>query len=792
MFFKLISVESHQDTVLNNRTKCNTVINLSDHVLEPAEVNLLAKGLKFIPTNNRVDVTAIEDDLNNLIRRVKLKMYFHNDDKPDNSNTVNPLKIPSSFIPPQNKLPPSTFNIIDELRATTSTILASYKQDKNSKFITSTPHNLTRPEFTALHNLAKNDHIIIKPADKGGAIVILNKDDYIFEAERQLSDLTYYKPIPTPLLKHNVHKILLILNKLYTEKYINKKELDFLKPGDKCVGRHFYILPKIHKPITSWTIPDRLPPGRPIVSDCSTESSNICKFIDNFLTPLANKHPSYLKDTNDFISKIRHRIIPQDGILFTADVTSLYTNMDLNRTMAVVRRQLMANPVPGRPDDYILDLLNIIIKNNDFDFNGKTYLQCKGVSMGRSFCPALANLYLLDFDQQAMHSFKIKPILFFRYLDDIWGVFPGSEIELAEYEQWLSTRTPGISVTLKSHQSHIDFLDTTIYKFNFLGECRLLTKTFFKPTASHQLLHVQSFHPKHTSQGVLKSQILRYKRISSNYTDFKHTCEVVFKVLVERGYTRRNLIKMRNYIWNTSGEAKTDNEDKKTGLLPLITTYNPIGVRLAGTWRKILTSTTLNKNNRIIRAFKNQRNLKSYLVRSKFRPPIAHSSTLGTATTTTNNNQGNITEGFYPCNTPRCGACKIHATQSNTIYSSTLGTTFDIKHRLTCASKNIIYLITCNRCNLQYVGETTRALRERLTDHRSNIKTRRESPISIHFSSPLHSIQDLRIIAIEKIPDQKNSLLSRKDRENYWIRKLSTAHPQGLNDLPLPGLSGDI
>jgi tripartite motif-containing protein 2/3 len=140
--------------------------------------------------------------------------------------------------------------------------------------------------------------------------------------------------------------------------------------------------------------------------------------------------------------------------------------------------------------------------------------------------------------------------------------------------------------------------------------------------------------------------------------------------------------------------------------------------------------------------------------------------------------------GFHTCNTLRCGACKIHASQTKFAYSTSLNTQFKIQQSLTCASHNIVYLITCARCNLQYVGETSRTLRERLTDHRSNIKTKKPTPISVHFSTPMHSFQDLRIIAIEKIPEQTNSLLNRRDRENYWIKKLATKHPQGLNYLP--------
>ena len=52
--------------------------------------------------------------------------------------------------------------------------------------------NLTKGEENALTNLSKDIHITIKPADKGGAIVIQNTRDYVKEGLRQLKDVNTY------------------------------------------------------------------------------------------------------------------------------------------------------------------------------------------------------------------------------------------------------------------------------------------------------------------------------------------------------------------------------------------------------------------------------------------------------------------------------------------------------------------------------------------------------------------------------------------------------------------------
>lgn len=60
---------------------------------------------------------------------------------------------------------------------------------------------MSRAEKLALENLASDDSIIIKPADKGGAIVVMNRTDYIAEARQQLGNENAYckcRSDPTP------------------------------------------------------------------------------------------------------------------------------------------------------------------------------------------------------------------------------------------------------------------------------------------------------------------------------------------------------------------------------------------------------------------------------------------------------------------------------------------------------------------------------------------------------------------------------------------------------------------
>jgi len=97
--------------------------------------------------------------------------------------------------------------------------------------------------------------------------------------------------------------------------------------------------------------------------------------------------------------------------------------------------------------------------------------------MGRKFAPSCANIYLRDFDEKAMNSFHIKPLLYGRFLDDIFGIWPGTRPELEEYETYLNNLIPGIKVKFTARNRIIKFLATQVYKSkDNLGRCVLATK----------------------------------------------------------------------------------------------------------------------------------------------------------------------------------------------------------------------------------------------------------------------------------------------------------------------------
>ena len=132
------------------------------------------------------------------------------------------------------------------------------------------------------------------------------------------------------------------------------------------------------------------------------------------------------------------------------------------------------------------------------------------------------------------------------------------------------------------------------------------------------------------------------------------------------------------------------------------------------------------------------------------------------------------TSGNVLCNCKRCKTCPLINCSDTS--SHTMGR-YRVKY--TCKTKNMVYLISCGWCGMQWVEETENALRIKINDHRSNATTTKlNKPVAAHFNLRDHSLDDLKVVGIENIRD--NDTDRRKLRERFRIFEFRTLAPEGL------------
>ena len=705
----------------------SSVINLSKkYQISPSEYSLLNKGLKFIPSkgSNKNIRENTRFDLQLYHRNLKLAAFFQ--DRPE-FNKI-PFTNKSTWTPDDSQLPMAIKNVI---KADLEYFNSSFK-------IIGVKSNLSPDEIEALNNLKNNEDVIIKSADKGSSVVIMDKSQYLWEGYRQLNNTTYYRKLESPIYLSTIPLVEEILRKLKDKKFINLKQWQYLRGDGEPRCRYFYLLPKIHKAPENWSIPFQIPPGRPIVSDCSSETYQTAEYLDYFLFPLSTLHPSYLKDTYDFLEKVKNILVPTDAFLFSMDVENLYTNIDIDEGIRTIKNIFDRHPDPNRPDDELLELLHINLTRNDFQFNGAFYLQIKGTAMGKRFAPAYANIFMAEWEQKALNKAIKKPLHYYRYLDDIWGIWTYSRMEFDDFIKTLNDHDPSIQLKATLDPTSIDFLDTTTYKgMNFKDTNKLDIKVFFKPTDTHALLLRSSHHPKHTFAGLVKSQLLRFHRICTNHSDFISATKTLFSVLVTRGYSPSFLRKIKKSFLKTKPVISSQ-------IIPMVTRYSPSAIKLMRSIKNNFTiglgNTSLLQNYKIIAAYRKNRNLADHLIRAKIK-------------------SGSIRDGLYDS-----------FRQHHWIHNPHNGNVFKTKMGGHIKSKNCVYLVSCSHCKIQFVGESRQALLSTLSQIKFHIQTKSQTNSTLirHFRA--HNISNFKALVIDSSPIWSDK--QRKNNMKLWSVKL--------------------
>lgn len=721
-----------------------TVVNLSSYHLTPPELSLLQKGLTFSPTFTSYHPVHRLQDTYLFTRRIRLKHWFQNNDNTLNDNDIlHSLKESSGWTPPLGK--------DEELDCYINTIERHINQLPNKP----APRNTNQLEFEALTTLRNNPDIIIKPADKGGAIVILNKADYIKEANPQLSNSDHYLPTPTdptPRFQKEINKY---IDFCVQTDALPLEALTYLKkqhPRTPCL----YFLPKIHK--TNH-------PGRPIVSGCGSPTEPISHYVDKILNPFVPLLPSYIKDTAHFLQILDSIQDVQPGdYLMTIDVSALYTNIPHVEGIQAAQRFLLQRPTPQPPTHIILRLVHLILTKNAFMFNNKFYHQIKGTAMGTKMAPTYANLFMGHLEHKLLQNSPIRPKVWKRFIDDIFCIIPNGERDAPRFIEYLNQQHTSIKFTAEFSPSTVNYLDVTVYVND---DHKLQTTLYTKPTDAHLYLHYSSHHPPHQKNSIPYSQLLRVRLICSTIKEFDSHGLTMLSHFASRGYPKKLLWQHYDQVRATPRNTllHPPQHGDNQPIIPLIINYQSQHhksiTEILRTNQSILDHSMNNDNflrNKILIAYRKNPNLRNLLTNSPFPKPVKH-------------------RGTHQC-WKNCSTCPLIRSQTH-IKDSTGRNSYPTVGSSTCLSTCVVYAIICKKCEKIYIGQTKNTLHQRRLQHSNDIVNQRvEKPVARHFNDVDHSLADVTIMVVD---DTARSLNNRLRLEEAWIRKLSTYQPKGLN-----------
>ncbi|CAF4585684.1 unnamed protein product [Rotaria socialis] len=153
--------------------------------------------------------------------------------------------------------------------------------------------------------------------------------------------------------------------------------------------------------------------------------------------------------------------------------------------------------------------------------------------MGSPLAPILAHLYMSELEENIINFTGKKPSVFYRYVDDIFMIFHGTQREIDLFVKFMNNIEPTIKFTLEiQKENKLPFLDVMIERNNL----ELITYVYRKPTDTGLYLRWTSNQPRNYKINLIKCLCTRAKRICLSDDLFKQELEYYKSIFITNGY----------------------------------------------------------------------------------------------------------------------------------------------------------------------------------------------------------------------------------------------------------------
>lgn len=413
--------------------------------------------------------------------------------------------------------------------------------------------NHTREDIDFIRRIMNDSSITCKPADKNLGLVLVDTSWYDTEILRMLSDTNTYieftgradidgKPHQCTLdqLKSllwstlqsivNRHsRTLESWNKDLYDRQLKRYMKARVKENESVIPI-IYLLIKVHKPKGLC--------GRPIVPCTNWITTPASVLADHLLQAIVRKANIkwIVKDTKSFVNELEHtHLSHREGIFVTADIASLYTNIDTTMGLKLVRQFLLEQSVELSLINLIMDLLSFVMRHSYLSFKDKVYHQVDGTAMGTAVAPTWANIFVFMLEKIIITEFGDKIRLYRRFLDDVFAFIEGKYVEA--FMTRMNQLHPKLVFEFTSDPNEASFLDLCIYKGDrFRTDGRFDIRVHQKSMNLYLYLPYLSYHTESTKRSFIQTELMRYIRNSSSRDSYLVLKRLFYSRLRDRGY----------------------------------------------------------------------------------------------------------------------------------------------------------------------------------------------------------------------------------------------------------------
>ena len=272
------------------------------------------------------------------------------------------------------------------------------------------------------------------------------------------------------------------------------------------------------------------------VSACGTATYNTAKLIIKIFQNYCGKTSSFVKDSTDFIKKIKHLSINQEEeTLVSFDVSALFTSIPVPVALQVINSKISTctnfTNICKIPIEKFIKLLEFSLTNCIFCFNMKFFKQLQGAAMHSPISPVIANIYMEHFESLAIPSSPTLIKWWFRYVDDVHSATRKDQVN--KFQEHLNSIDPHFKFTIELPGTDgLFFLDTLTKSTSNSIE----STVYRKPTHTDGYLNYNSNHPISAKLFVIHTLIHRPKQVCSTSDLLAKEMDHLHKVLQDNHY----------------------------------------------------------------------------------------------------------------------------------------------------------------------------------------------------------------------------------------------------------------
>src|SRR5215467_9467952 len=351
---------------------------------------------------------------------------------------------------------------------------------------------------------------------------------------------------------------------------------------------------------------------RVIVDNSTAPSRLIAQQLNKVLQKLDINDMFSVKNTSEFVDRIKNVKLSSTSKLYSIDVVSLFPSIPIKDTLEFLREILSEKG----SDEYvteIMDILETTLQQNYFQFDKKIYILQDGLTMGNPLSSFLSNLYLCKIEQKLLESCEEfqKCIFYARYIDDICMIFDGSLEEFKKIVDFFNNQHPNIKVTFEEEKdSSISYLDLKLVR----SETEIIFDIYRKPTNKEIYIKKESAHVYSQKVSPYYYMFNRLYTIPLLNSAFLKEQNHIYGVAREHGFKEEEIMKIEQKVKKRIFETKKEitnllpcDPDRKNKKTAVITFNNCITRGWRNSFRKLHYKIAFKPGQQLYRLLRNNK-----------------------------------------------------------------------------------------------------------------------------------------------------------------------------------------